>query len=58
MDDWITAANLTRYRAMLSGAADDAERQLIQKLIAEEAHKHNTSRRGGKSGAPDEREGD
>jgi len=36
LDDFVFAANLARYRRMLDEAKDDAERETLRMLLAEE----------------------
>jgi hypothetical protein len=45
MDDWIIESNLARYRELLKGSENDAERLLLGRLIDEEARKLEASRR-------------
>ncbi len=48
LDEFVSAANLARYQRMLEGAKDEAEREIIRKLLAEELARQASMRRAAK----------
>ncbi len=53
LDEFVSATNVARYERMLAASTDEAERETIRRLLAEETthgrhHSPQTSRRGGR----------
>jgi hypothetical protein len=44
LDDFVSATNLARYQRMLDVSTDEAERQVLRKLLAEELAKQEATR--------------
>ncbi len=41
LDDFVSATNLARYQRMLDESTDEAEREIIRRLLAEDLAKQN-----------------
>jgi hypothetical protein len=44
LDDFVSATNLARYQRMLDQSRDEAEREIIRKLLAEELARQEPTR--------------
>ncbi len=53
LDEFVSATNLAPYQRMLEESKDEAECEIIRKLLAEELARQETVRRPAKRGSTD-----